>query len=308
MTKPRDAVHVVDGPLVTVGLPVHREAIEQLRDSIRSVLNQTFRNWELVIIADGAPSTTLDYLESLSDPRIRVVSHEVSAGLPRRLNEIARLAKGEFLARFDADDIMLPHRLDHQLRIIRETNADLVSGRAIIIDETGQVIGESPVLPGNVTPEAMVKATPFIHPTVFARTSWFIENSYDEGLLRSQDKALWLSGATRSRYWRDDRPVIFYRISMRLDSGKYARTASFERKVVRRHGPERIGHVGTAIVLARSIVKQLIVSGAAAMGLAEIVINRRFDRLDGAHLARWAAVMRISTAWDTEPDREKEGE
>src|SRR6476660_8120063 len=107
-------------PTVSVGLPVAKEPINYIREAIRSVQNQSITDWELIVIADGSPDATRNYLTSLTDPRIRVFLRRTSLGLSARLNEIADLAQGEFLARMDADDIMYPTRLEHQITVLRD--------------------------------------------------------------------------------------------------------------------------------------------------------------------------------------------
>lgn len=299
---------MISGPTVTIGLPIHREPIDQLRSAITSVINQTFSDWELLIVADGAPKATLSFLSTWQDSRIRVIAHERAAGLPVRLNEIARFARGSYLARFDADDIMLPDRIQHQLRVLHESGADLIAGRAVIIDEKNRILAESPIVEGDVTPESTLRATPFIHPTVFARTSWFQTHRYDESLLRSQDKALWLTGFADSRYWRDPHPVIFYRVSTQLDPKKYARTAAFERKIIRRDGPRTIGSLRTFGLLMRSTSKQAFVEFAAFIGRPELVLSRRYRQVDQATRERWSAALNGCIAPANAPTSKRETE
>ncbi|WP_181158127.1 glycosyltransferase family 2 protein [Microbacterium sp. MYb64] len=275
-------------PFVSIGLPVAAEPISYLRDAIRSVLNQSHQNWELIVVADGSPAATVAYLRSFQDPRIRVLAHEASKGLAARLNEIAREAHGDFLARMDADDIMMPERISHQLAALSQSGADLVSGRSVIIDEDNTILAESASLPTAVDVASMFKSTPFIHPTVLARTTWFRDHPYDETLLRCQDKALWITSAVDSRYFRDPEHVLFYRVAGNLNPSKFARSASFERRIVRRYGPRMIGIVPTAVVLARSMLKQTVIRMASMTGRAQAIMRRRYAAISEPETRRWA--------------------
>jgi len=260
------------------------------------VLNQSHQDWELIVVADGSSAKTVDYLRSFRDPRIRVIVHESSRGLAARLNEIARVARGEYLARMDADDIMMPERISHQLATLAASGADLVAGRSVIIDEDNAVRAESVLAPPTVDLASMFTSTPFIHPTVLARTSWFREHPYDETLLRCQDKALWITSAADTRYFRDAEPVLFYRVAGDLNPAKFARSARFERRIVRRYGPGMIGAGRTAVVLARSLVKQGVVRAASLTGRAEAIMRRRYDAIGEAQARHWSERLAASIA------------
>ncbi|MEJ1089348.1 glycosyltransferase [Microbacterium sp. Mu-80] len=278
---------------MTVGLPVANEPLDYVRDAVLSVLNQSFQDWELIVVVDGAPRATVEFLRSFEDARVRVIAHPDSRGLAARLNEISGLARGEFLARMDADDIMVSSRLAHQLRVLAETKADVVTGRAVIVDEETRIVTESPHVSARVDAESMLQKTPFIHPTVIARTEWFRTHPYDETLLRCQDKALWITAASDSEYFRDPEPILFYRVMNDLNPRKYARSARYERKIIRRYGPPRIGCIRTASIVAQSLLKQLVVRVASALGQGAIVMRRRYDG-STTDAARWSEELRSS--------------
>src|SRR5690349_21222431 len=96
-----------DGPLLSVGL-VYFNDERYLALAIRSVLRQTISNFELLLVDDGATDGSREIAQSFKDSRIRLVCDGANRGLAARLNQIAVLARGEYLFRMDADDIMLP--------------------------------------------------------------------------------------------------------------------------------------------------------------------------------------------------------
>ena len=104
---------------LTVLLSVHN-AGEYLRDAVQSILNQTFTDFEFLIINDGSTDDSLLVLNEFAqrDPRIRIVSR-ANRGLTKTLNEGITLARGEFLARMDGDDVAMPDRLQKQVEYLQ---------------------------------------------------------------------------------------------------------------------------------------------------------------------------------------------
>jgi glycosyltransferase involved in cell wall biosynthesis len=100
-------------PKISVILPVYN-AQSYLRESIDSILNQTFQDFELIIINDGSTDDSLSIMESYTDQCIRIIN-QTNAGLPVSLNRAIAQAQGQYLARQDADDISLPERLAKQV-------------------------------------------------------------------------------------------------------------------------------------------------------------------------------------------------
>jgi glycosyltransferase involved in cell wall biosynthesis len=99
-----------DYPPVTILMAVYN-GMPYLTEAIDSVLNQTLKDWELLIIDDGSKDDSAAYLDSLTDPRIRVV-HQANRGLAGALNRGLELCETEFLGRLDADDVALPTRFE----------------------------------------------------------------------------------------------------------------------------------------------------------------------------------------------------
>jgi glycosyltransferase involved in cell wall biosynthesis len=133
-------------PIVSVVLPVFNQNNQFLRESIDSILAQTFSDFELIIIDDGSDDTECremiaSYAER--DRRIRLIRNDVNLGIIRSLNKGLRISKGTFIARMDSDDISLPARLQKQMDFLnRHPNCDLVGTQATVIDECGKTIGK----------------------------------------------------------------------------------------------------------------------------------------------------------------------
>jgi glycosyltransferase involved in cell wall biosynthesis len=102
---------------VSVLMPAYN-AGEYIYESITSVLNQTYHDFELVIINDGSTDNTLDVIRSFSDRRIILITYEENKGIAAALNVGLQLAKGAYIARFDADDICFPNRIQQQVNFL----------------------------------------------------------------------------------------------------------------------------------------------------------------------------------------------
>jgi len=109
-------------PLVSVGIPFLNPG-PYLDLAVRSVFAQTYPNWELILVDDGSTDGSYERATAIQDPRVRVLRDGQNKGLPARLNEIVRLAKGELVARMDADDAMHPLRLAKQVGFCRPTRS-----------------------------------------------------------------------------------------------------------------------------------------------------------------------------------------
>jgi glycosyltransferase involved in cell wall biosynthesis len=105
-------------------------------------LNQTFKDFELLIVDDASSDRTLEILKGYKDQRIRLIKNDHNIGISKSINTGLRIAKGDYIARMDSDDISLPCRLEKELEII-ETNKDcgMVASPIIIIDKDNQTKG-----------------------------------------------------------------------------------------------------------------------------------------------------------------------
>jgi len=132
--------------MISVIMSTYRENVEYVHLSIRSILTQTYADFELIIVLDNPENQeilSVVQLYASEDPRIILVQNERNLGLARTLNKALALTKGEYVARMDADDISHPQRFELQLRFLEENNLDLVGTLKSCIDESGQFIAES---------------------------------------------------------------------------------------------------------------------------------------------------------------------
>lgn len=188
-------------PLVSIGMPVFNCAAT-LAAAIRSVLLQTYQHWELLILDDGSTDETTAVAGSFDDPRIRVLFDSRNLGLAHRLNQAVAVARGEYFARMDGDDICYPERLERQVAFLQGSpETDLVGAGGVVFDRRGRAVG---MLPLRRTHEEIC-ARPWsgfylAHPTWMGRREWFARHPYREGSRRAQDQDLLLRTYRVSRF------------------------------------------------------------------------------------------------------------
>ena len=126
-------------PKISVLMPVYNG--EQFLDkSINSILNQTFNNFEYIIINDGSTDDSLKIIESYEDSRIKIINFSKNMGISAALNNGLNVAKGDYIARQDQDDISHPERFMLQVEYLKNNDVDLVDANFIFIDENDQYI------------------------------------------------------------------------------------------------------------------------------------------------------------------------
>ena len=128
-----------DKPKISVLMPVYN-GDQFLDKSIKSVLNQTFNNFEYIIINDGSTDDSLKVIQSYEDSRIKIINFSKNMGIAAALNNGLNAAKGYYMARQDQDDISLPDRFMLQIEYLENNDIDLVDTNFIFIDENDKYI------------------------------------------------------------------------------------------------------------------------------------------------------------------------
>lgn len=181
-------------PKVTVLMSVYNGE-KYLHEAIDSILNQTFKNFEFLIINDGSTDETKKILKSYNDPRIIILENETNIGLTRSLNRGLRIAKGEYIARQDADDISMTERLKKQVSFLeRNKNIGLVGTYCYVINEKGTMLykTKSPLKHENIL-KFLTRGSVFAHGSVIFRKVLLEKvGAYREEFKSSQDYDLWL--------------------------------------------------------------------------------------------------------------------
>lgn len=184
-----------DKPKVSVLMPVHNGG-RFVRLAVKSILKQTYSDFELLIVDDGSDDETPDVLAQLAkqDSRICVLRNPKKMGLGWTLNLGVQAARGEWVARMDADDVSHPERLGRQLAAVQDDpSIDVIGTQAVDIDADGKPVGlRSVPLTHEAIRAVLPWANPMIHPSVlFRRRAVISVGSYDPNLTNVEDYDLW---------------------------------------------------------------------------------------------------------------------
>jgi glycosyltransferase involved in cell wall biosynthesis len=178
-----------NSPLISVILPVYN-AERYVGQAIESILGQTLGDFELIVIDDGSTDASSDVIKryAAQDRRIVSVSRE-NRGLVATLNAGIDLARGQWIARIDADDIALPNRFERQLAHLRQTGADPCGGAVQFFGDR-KAVWRYPISHEECEAQLLL-SVPFAHPTVIGRKELFATLRYDPAFETSEDYDLW---------------------------------------------------------------------------------------------------------------------
>ena len=266
-------------PPVSIGIPFFN-AEKFLLDAIRSVFAQTHQEWELILVDDGSTDGSLEIARSIDDPRVRVVADGKNMRLAARLNQVHSLAKYDFIARMDADDLMAADRIQKQLSFLVENpDVDLVTTGVCSITDDSVPYGVRVVGVGHVpTPYRVLSgAHGIVHAAIVGRKRWFQRNPYDPGDHWGEDYRLWvrslLANDLSIGFMRE--PLYFYREEGSASVTKMLDGQRLGRALFLAHGPEMVGLGRTTFLIGKSLLKSGIIRVAAAARLTGSVVRLR---------------------------------
>jgi glycosyltransferase involved in cell wall biosynthesis len=196
-------------PLVSVVMSVYNGE-KYLREAVESILNQTFTDFEFIIVNDGSTDRSRDILESYADERI-ILIHQENAGLTRALNTGIARAHGTYIARQDADDVSKPERLEKQIAHLEANpRIGMLSTRFEFIDAKGAVTRPCYVVSGNeLLQERLIRINQFCHgAAVIRKEALEAVGGFREYFRYAQDHDLWLRIA--EKYEIDNLPEFLF--------------------------------------------------------------------------------------------------
>jgi len=200
-------------PLVSVGIPTYNRR-HFLPQTLDSIFNQSFKDYEVVIVDDGSTDQTSEWIASLNDSRIRYY-YQPNAGDAAARNRIIQLAQGQYITFLDSDDLMAENALQNMVQTIQQYHQPvIVYGAYWRIDETGRIIGryKGPMPSGQVTSHLFDRI--FIHScgSMFPKTV-FDEHGlcFDTSLKVCSDYYLWLRLSTRYPFIPTSHPTFLRR-------------------------------------------------------------------------------------------------
>jgi glycosyltransferase involved in cell wall biosynthesis len=203
-------------PKVSVIMSVYN-GIPFLKKSVESILNQTYKNFEFIIVDDFSTDGSWKYLASLHDKRVKLIRNKKNLRLTKSLNKALTKACGDFIARMDADDISMPQRLEKQIRfLMKNRSIDLCGTFAALIDKNGKKVGKLhyPQMPDEIK-RKLVLYNPIVHPSLMAREAVFKKlKGYNEEFDGAEDYELLMRGSKFFNYANISEELLMLRLSL----------------------------------------------------------------------------------------------
>lgn len=240
-------------PVLTVALPVFNGG-NVLEQAVRSVLNQSWSNWELLLLDDGSTDNAIERLAFLNDPRIVVVRDGRNRGLASRLNQAIDMAKGEYFARMDHDDISHQERFLRQITFLNaHPHIDLLATQCLTMDECGRLVGRLPCLVNHVD----ICRRPWqgfymAHPSWMGRTEWFRRHFYqDPAPYCCEDQELLLRAHYSSVFHTLPENLLSYRVRNRTAWKKLflTRVSMCKMKILHFLGRKELANVFLSLIV-----------------------------------------------------------
>lgn len=209
--------NVSGNPLVSVVMATYNGE-RFIAEAIQSVLDQTFTDFEFIIVDDGSIDTTASIIASFNDPRILYLIKETNTGIADSLNLGINQAKGQYIARMDDDDVCMPERFEHQVKFL-ELNSDIiVCATPVKYDK---------YLPRELKAEtheylkmAMLFSNPIVHPSVMIRKHVLSHYKYNPLKVPSEDYDLWSRLIWEGQFYKLKEPLLFYRSRKESETSK----------------------------------------------------------------------------------------
>lgn len=227
----------INKPDISVLMSVYKESASAIFVAVKSILNQTLTNFELIIVNDNPSSPeTKEILGKLAkkDNRIRVLTNDKNRGLGYALNAAIKSSRAELVARMDTEDTSYPERLSKQLSYMKTNpKVDLLFTQWIDIDECGETVIRTPHRKdfADIRKSFFTKSL-LMHPTLIAKKKIFLINPYPE-MDRPEDLVLWLK-LIRKDYLFDilEEPLYTYCVDKINIAQRYTKIKSYSKNLL----------------------------------------------------------------------------
>ena len=200
-------------PKVSVLTPIYNTNTIYLTEMIESILNQTFKDFEFIILNDSPENDVIEKMVlSYKDPRIIYMKNAKNIGISNSRNKLLENAKGEYVAIFDHDDISMPNRLEEQVKIL-DNNPDIGAVSSNIKIYNQNKITNYPTKNQDIKASLVNRGCVFCHPASMLRKSVLIENNikWEEKYSPCEDYMLWAKLIDVTMFSNIKEPLIQYR-------------------------------------------------------------------------------------------------
>ena len=220
---------------ISVIMPVYNSE-KYLVQSIDSILKQTYKDFEFIIIDDGSTDNSLSIINSYKDNRIKVITNKNNVGISKSLNLGVLNSSGDYIVRMDSDDISLLNRLEKQIGFM-ESNSDVsICGCNMYIIKDSKKVSETKYCLDNseIKTDMLFGRTPFAHPTIIMRSSFVHRCSlkYNNSAIYAEDLELYCNYCHQAKYANINECLHIYRIHNDSVSVKYKETQKNQAKLI----------------------------------------------------------------------------
>lgn len=257
-------VYEKEAPKISIVMPVYN-ASAYLVSALDSILNQSYKNWELIAIDDCSTDNSHMILHHYSnmDSRIKVYKNIENLGVGKTLDKAIKLTSGKYIARMDADDIAYPQRFEKQMDyLLTHPDVIAVGGQCRLIDEKGKVIGAK-VFPTDSEQlyEMLYNVVPIQHPTLMVNTHLLPEDfTWYDGWKVAQDLYLFFKLVHYGNLANIEDIVLDYRYYRGGNSLKDPKETFKLTKTIRWLGKTRFGYKPTNKAKVINLVQSVLVA------------------------------------------------
>mgnify|MGYP001272506275 CR=1 FL=1 len=269
-------------PEISVVMPVYNSE-KFLIEAIESILNQTYKNFELLLIYDDSSDNSLSIIKKFQEEDERIILvYGDGEKIVGALNKGIKKSKGRYIARMDSDDISLPSRFAKQITHMQNFSLDICGGHSLLIDKDNVINGLG-VMPRShdLCALSMIFRVPFPHPGVMIKKSFLIENNLEYGqskYLIAEDFDMWVRMFSKgAKFGNIDDIIIQYRI---LDNSLSIINTTASKKDVKGLVKEfRLNHQKYLLKVIKE-TKINLLSEVEKSLIARYLINRALTRFD----------------------------
>lgn len=205
-------------PEISVLIPVYNTEEKHLRECIESILNQTFKDFELIILNDGSSNNVEEVIKSYDDKRILYYKNEKTEGITKSRNKLLSLASGKYIAIQDHDDISFPHRFEKEYEFLEEhKDISIISAWIEVFSEINYKFHKKKIKiwKAKTYPKILdfLKRCELIHPACMWRKNNFEKYNleYEDGYCGAQDYALFAKAIRYLKFANIQEPLLKYR-------------------------------------------------------------------------------------------------
>lgn len=232
--------------LISVIMSVYNEVPEYLDVAIKSILNQTYKNIEFIILNDGSNNDIVKKLEyaAQNDSRIKLIHNEEQIGLTKSLNKGLAVAQGEFIARMDSDDFSVPNRFERQIAFFdAHPDVDIIGTGVVSFGAKSIFMSPCNGMKNHEIRAELFFTSALCHPSVMIKKSFLDENNltYDGNVKKGQDYDMWERCSEYGKLAVMDEVLLFYRIHEKQITSQFKSEQVTTAEMVMKRRLSRIG-------------------------------------------------------------------